>query len=851
VTVAKGCDGAAGARRPLALLAGPAAGVTGLVLLLLCLSAGLLATVDDLWPLTPGPDRSQWLGALAIAALFCAAERCTVHIETGRSAHTVNLREVPLVLGLAFLSPLAFLGAHVLGSTVALAVGSRRERWLKFTFNVALVALQGSLALVVYGAAAGTAGAAEVRGWLATFVAVVVCDLVGAAAVTAAIALHSGDADASVVREAATTGLVAALANTSLAVLAVVLLIHQPPAALLLLVAYAVLFIAYRGYTRLNGHYRRTELLYEFSHRLGESVESDAVIQVVLDEARKLLHASVAELVLLDGAGAAASFRSDGPSAVLSTRVEDTDVSTAWWLSAVGGASVVQQRTTGKASHPDGAAVLVRLDGENAGALLVSDRTTDVSTFGWDDLRLLEALAAHAGVALQNGRLVDRLRTEAADKGYRAVHDALTGLPNRLGIERALADRIAQGPVGVLVVEVERFDDTSATLGFDLGDRLLVEAGRRLSGVAAPAGEVGRLEGGSFAIMIPGDSGRPGLAGLQAAASHLRAAFADALVIGDLTLYASINIGVSLAPLHGTDPAALLQQADIAMRHAKERHSSVGLYHPLEGERRRRRLTLATDLRHAVQDRSVQVWYQPKADACTGRVTGAEALVRWKHPKLGFIPADELVATADRTGLLPELTLHVLRTALAQAATWNASGRSLRVAVNLSVGSLADEKFPDTVREALAKSGVPAESLTLEITESTLMEDADESIAVLERLAAMGVRLSIDDFGTGYSSLAYLQRLPVHELKIDKSFVLGIGADGDAPIVQTTIDLAHRLGRSVVAEGVETVESWNRLRDMGADTIQGYLLLRPSPADAFDTWLRAYEETGMRTALSR
>jgi EAL domain-containing protein (putative c-di-GMP-specific phosphodiesterase class I) len=292
-----------------------------------------------------------------------------------------------------------------------------------------------------------------------------------------------------------------------------------------------------------------------------------------------------------------------------------------------------------------------------------------------------------------------------------------------------------------------------------------------------------------------------------------------------------------LAPKHGSEPAELLQHADLALALGKRHRAGVSIYDPQEGARSRRRLALATDLRVALAEGAVEVWYQPQAEARTGKVVGVEALLRWRHPVFGSVRPDEAITLAEQTGLMPAITEYVLRTALHQRAAWAAGGIRLDVAVNLSARDLMDPQLPAKVAGLLADSGCPAAALTLEITEGTVMEDIDRALEVLAALSALGISLSIDDFGTGYSSLAYLAQLPVHEVKIDKSFVMGM-TDRDV-IVGATIDLAHALGRRTVAEGVESPQVWEQLRALGCDLIQGFGLLPPTPAQELTAWLTA------------
>jgi EAL domain-containing protein (putative c-di-GMP-specific phosphodiesterase class I) len=321
-------------------------------------------------------------------------------------------------------------------------------------------------------------------------------------------------------------------------------------------------------------------------------------------------------------------------------------------------------------------------------------------------------------------------------------------------------------------------------------------------------------------------------------------------VVGDLNLEVGASIGVALAPVHGNDAATLLQRADVAMYSAKEARSGFEVYDPDRDEYSPRRLMLAAELRHAIERGQLSIHYQPKADLRTNGITGVEALLRWHHPDYGFVPPDEFIPLAEHTGLIRPLTRWVLAASIAQCGTWQRRGLHLNVAVNLSVRALLDVGLPEEVEGLLREAAVPPTALTLEITESSIMADPARSIGVLNRLADLGIMLSIDDFGTGYSSLSYLKKLPVGEVKVDRSFVMNMSADpDDAVIVRSTIDLAGNLGLRVVAEGVEDQATWDQLTLLGCDAAQGYFLGRPMPVLQLDRWLAAQGHQALRPLL--
>ena len=428
-----------------------------------------------------------------------------------------------------------------------------------------------------------------------------------------------------------------------------------------------------------------------------------------------------------------------------------------------------------------------------------------------------------------------------AQEKHQALHDALTDLPNR----RLFRDRVNQAvvnarrshdPVAVLIIDLDRFKEVNDTLGHHIGDLLLQQVAGRLQETLREGDTIARLGGDEFAVLLPVVTGQAAAAGV---AEKLVQALEAPFTIRTWTFDIEASIGIAVSPEHGDTVDALMQRADVAMYLAKESRAGFELYSADRDRHSPRRLALLGDLRRAIDDDTLVLHYQPKADMRTGGVRGVEALLRWIHPEHGFIPPDEFIPLAEHTGLIRPLTLFVLDQALKQCRSWNDEGVEVGVAVNLSVRNLYDPSFSDEVSSLLAKHGVHASQLELEITESVIMADPMRAMAVLGRLSELGVGLSLDDFGVGYSSLAYLKRLPVTEIKIDKSFVMNISTDeSDAMIVRSTIGLARSLGMRVVAEGVETEETWTRLVALGCDVAQGFYLCKPKPAAEVTPLLR-------------
>jgi diguanylate cyclase (GGDEF)-like protein len=433
-----------------------------------------------------------------------------------------------------------------------------------------------------------------------------------------------------------------------------------------------------------------------------------------------------------------------------------------------------------------------------------------------------------------------RLERQGALTRHQALHDALTGLPNRLLLldrgERAIAAaRRTGGSVGLLLLDLDRFKDINDTLGHHQGDALLRGVATRLASVVREADSIVRLGGDEFAVLLPQLSD-PETA--MSVAERMLQALRQPFVLDELAVEVDASIGVAVSADDTVDVDILLQRADVAMYVAKQTHTGVTLYAPELDVNSPRRLALLADLRRAIEEGGLTLHYQPKVELASAEVRGVEALVRWDHPQLGVISPAEFVPLAEGTALIHALTIFVLETALRQQRAWQETGHDLTMAVNLSARSLLDVGFPQQVSALLAKHGVAPSRLMLEITESTLMTDPARAQRILHELDALGVRISIDDFGTGYSSLARLKDLPVHELKIDRAFVTSMQSiHSDAVIVRSTIDLARNLGLAVVAEGVEDGGVLSELGELGCDTAQGYYLSHPLPASEFLAWL--------------
>jgi diguanylate cyclase (GGDEF)-like protein len=430
-----------------------------------------------------------------------------------------------------------------------------------------------------------------------------------------------------------------------------------------------------------------------------------------------------------------------------------------------------------------------------------------------------------------------------------ALHDALTGLPNRTlfqeRVERAIKGVGRDRMVAVLLVDLDRFKEVNDTLGHDHGDELLKVVAERLGGALRQVDTLARLGGDEFAVVLTDLPHRGAAAEL---ASRLHDALRRPFGLNGIAVELDASIGVALCPEHGRDVMTLIQRADVAMYDAKRSQGRVETYSAERDPYSPARLSLLGELRRAIEGDELVLHYQPKVSLDGGEVTGVEALVRWQHPEHGLLPPDEFVPLAERTGTIAHLTRWVLDAALRQCAEWRVDNPGLTVAVNLAAANVLDVGLPAMVQELLTDHDLPGEALVCEVSEHMVMSDPQRVVALLAAVRELGVRLSLDDFGTGQASLAHLKRLPLDEVKIDRSFVTSMADDdGDAVIVRSTIDLARNLGLDVVAEGVETADVLQALVALRCGSAQGYYLSRPVPPEELDAWLRDHAASAALT----
>jgi diguanylate cyclase (GGDEF)-like protein len=620
----------------------------------------------------------------------------------------------------------------------------------------------------------------------------------------------------------------------------------DPWTTLPLLLVAVLIIVAYRGYTHLSLRFSSLQHLYDFSRTMGNAnLEPSSMSIDVLQEVCTIMRARRAELILAEPSGIPrrVSFDDRGASGIEPITLDEASIVTQ--TIATGQASLHNSSAQDHAVTVDpiageyrDAVVAPLMNRHTAiGAIIAIDRDEELDSFDDDDLRLFETIVATASASLERARLVEELRYEVDSKSHQATHDMLTGLPNRiLFLTRAATALSESGGVAIVLLDIDRFKDVNDTLGHAIGDRLLCEIAERLLRSVSGRATVARLGGDEFALVLS-DVTDPERA--IAVVHDLNVEMQRPIKMDGLTLAVTASAGIAMAPEHGEDVSLLLQRADIAMYLAKERRSTVEVYSVEHDQSMQRWLMLGGLLTHALETGSeLSLMYQPIGDVKSRDIAYVEALCRWNHPVQGFIPPEEFIGIAEQMGLIPQITDFVLNEGCAQLARWRDAGITIGLAVNVSGREFADINLVDRVEACLRRYDIPAHLLTLEVTETEIMADLGAATKVLYELSARGIKLGIDDYGTGYSSLQYLHKLPVNELKIDRSFVTNLPNEAsNRIIVRSSIQMAHSLGLYVIAEGAEDELTCAMLAEAECDFIQGYFLSKPQKADDLQEWI--------------
>ena len=842
----------------------PAVRVRGFTVIIATVAAILyLAIVREL-PAPPVGLHVPW--PLAAVAFFLG-ETNVVDIHFMRERHSFSLSEVPGVAFLFLLPPTEYVAACVFGTGLALLM-DRNQSGVRRAFNLAQFSLAAVVGLIIFHAIATPVPVPGPREWLAAFVAAGATSALEATLVATAISLSGGATQFRLLPQMLSFSEMVAMANASLATLAVMVLLVDPRSIVLLAVPTAVVFVAYRAYIGEREKHERLELLYESSRLLHYAPELDSAIGALLEHARRMFRAERAELMLfpepsLDAGLRSSSGGSGGPETMVPVTVATDDTLRMRTTSEGRAFSALPGRSWTNDWETVEEAMIGPLVGEHGvfGALTIINRLGEGTSFEPDDLRLLETVANQAAVALENGQLeqslheLSRLKEELR---HQAFHDSLTGLPNRpafvneVELRISLASETDEPPV-VAFLDLDDFKVVNDTQGHAAGDELLIGVAERIVEQLRPGDMVARFGGDEFALLpIAGSTVADALAIAQRIITSLELPFQ----IHGTEVIVGCSAGVS-AVRPGAAVDEVLRNADVAMYRAKadgKRRAQV--FDPTMHSSIVERHALTSELGRSVSRGDLTVAYQPIVVLTSGRIVGVEALVRWDHPTRGPIDPTEFVGLAEENGTILALGRAVLQTAARQVVEWHRLPglESLQLSVNLSPLQLQQPGFIDEVVSEIHDAGIDPNDLTFEMTETAMFRDIGATIATLEALRDLGIRIAMDDFGTGYSSLAYLRRFPVDSLKIARELIAG-PAESDDPeawaFARAIVALGRSLGLSTVAEGIETPQQLRVLRGLGCGLGQGYLFGKPAAADEIQSVLMNAASAQMAAPVKR
>jgi diguanylate cyclase (GGDEF)-like protein len=784
-----------------------------------------------------------------LAVGFCIAEMKVVAVHFRRESHSFSLSEFPAVIGMFFLSPLDYLLALLIGSGVALVVAEKQAR-VKLAFNLSSMALSGVVALAVFHEIVTPDAVLEPIDWVAAFGASLASTLIGALTTATVITISGGAPQFEKLPEMLQFGGTVAIANTSLALLAVSLFLVSPLSLILLAVPLATVFVAYGAYVSEREKHERLEMLYQSSRILQHSPELDSSLVALLEHARNMFRAEWAQIILYP--------RKEGDEALRTISRHDGDGVV---MEAVADLEkdAIEQRVRHEQrpflyiplpTHQvfgtirQAMASPLRGESELLGSIVIANRLTEATTFTTEDLKLLETLANQSAIALENGQLEQSLAELSRLKEqlrYQAYHDPLTNLGNRSLFVERVDERLARATAGkvpvVLFLDLDDFKVVNDTLGHAAGDRLLAAAADRIRSCVRSDDVAARLGGDEFAVLI---EDKPDLGRAIGVANRIIEALRLPFQIESQEMSVTASIGIAAAKSEMTVADELLRNADVAMYIAKANgkgrsavfeatmHAAIVARHALSAE-----------LSRSVGKDEFEVFYQPILALQTGALAGVEALVRWRHPTRGLIPPEEFIPLAEENGTILALGRWVLFESCRQVAAWTEGRRTqpLTLTVNVAAAQLREPGFVEDVEGILNVTKLAPSQLVLEMTETAMFHDTSTTIARLQDLRARGIRIAIDDFGTGYSSLGYLRRFPVDILKIAREFVDDDSAEWAFPAA--IIALGRTLNLRIVAEGIEEEWQLERLRSLGCELGQGYYFARPTDAAGFEAYVSA------------
>jgi diguanylate cyclase (GGDEF)-like protein len=818
------------------------------------LGAAVIAACAGLFAITPGSPQAilpvPWWGVVLLAVGFAFGQLVVFHLEFRLDVVTVSVNEVPMAFALFFVDVRL---AIVMWVVVASAVSCRPRppelhKWL---FNMCVFLCDAVVATFVFRSIVERSGDSVVASIVAAVLGTLAMSLVSAVIVRIAIAQFAGGFWELVRVDLRTSTWVFAL-NGLLGGLTVAPALLSPWLTPLGLVPIAAMWLLVREYCGLRTRFDDLEAMHGFAAGIADVVDLRHMIDVAVEDAARLMHARQAAILVFADGGLVGAASCGPPIDGLPRSVDDPT-----WSSMLAGGS----RTSAHHRADGCLAAVIRGDSATSpcvltdgigqgngngarpidveavrtgvGLVVVGGRDGMADAFDDADAQRLQNIADQLAAGMGRSLLHRRVQHEAS-------HDPLTGLPNRSSFEQALLARCSDVPAGaddgdlfVVMFDLDRFKEVNDTLGHHAGDQVLVQFAWRIGLLLAPDDLLARFAGDEFALF-----GRR--ADADAIDEFLRTcidATGRPFALDGLEVVVTVSAGVAIA-MPDDDPAELVRRADVAMYHAKTQHLGHDFHREEIDRRTPARLSMLTDLRAAIHGEEIQIHFQPKLDLATDRVSGVEALARWHHPTRGWVPPVDFIKVAEESGLIRSLTDHVIGAAVEALARVHTGGHALGLAVNLSTQDLFDELLGDRIERRLDQFGIAADQLTFEITEGSLLVDGPRTRSTIDRLHRIGVRLSIDDFGTGYSSLSYLRKLPVTELKIDRSFVTDLLTEQqDEVIVRSTIDLGHNLGMTVVAEGAESRAVVEQLRTMGCDVVQGFGIARPMPLGALEQWL--------------